>query len=52
MRINNPTIGLPTSEIETAVGQMVANDIFDAERGGLESLSRMELITMERATIL
>jgi len=52
MRITNPTVGLPTSEIEAAVGQMIANNIFDPERGGLESLNRMELSVMERTTVL
>jgi len=52
MRISNPTVGLPTSEIEAAVGQMITNNIFDAERGGLESLNRMELTTVGRELIL
>ena len=52
MRIANPVTGLSTSEIEAAVGQMIANNIFDPERGGLESLNRMELSVMERTTIL
>jgi len=52
MRISNPNVGLPTSEIEAAVGQMIANDIFDPERGGLESLNRMELTSVERTIIL
>jgi hypothetical protein len=52
MRISNPTTGLPLSEIEAAVGQMIANDIFDPERGGLESLNRMELTTVGRQLVL
>lgn len=52
MRINNPNCDLPLPEIETAVGQMIANDIFDPERGGLESLNRMELTTVERTIIM
>jgi hypothetical protein len=52
MRISNPKLGLPTSDIETAIGQMIANDIFDPERGGLESLNRMELTTVGREMIL
>ena len=51
MRINNPTVGLPLEEIEGAVDQMIANDIFEAERG-LDSLNRMELTTMETTPIL
>lgn len=31
---------------------MITNDIFDQERGGLESLNRMELATVERTVIL
>jgi len=52
VRIANPVVGLPTTDIEAAVGQMIANDIFDPERGGLESLNRMELAVMERTTVL
>ena len=52
MRINNPNTDLPLEDIETAIGQMITNDIFDQERGGLESLSRMELSTIERKVIL
>ena len=51
MRINNPTVGLPLGEIENAVGRMITNDIFDSERG-LESLRRMELVTMETTLIM
>ena len=51
MRINNPTVGLPLEDIETAVGQMIANDIFDQERG-LDSLNRMELTTMETTLVM
>ena len=52
MRIKNPNTDLPVDEIETAVAQMIANDIFDQERGGLDSLNRMELATIERTVIL
>jgi len=52
MRISNPNAGLPLNEIEAAVGQMITNDIFDPEHGGLESLNRMELAVMERTTVL
>jgi hypothetical protein len=52
MRISNPTVGLPLAKIESAVGQMIANDIFDPARGGLESLNRMELTSVERSVIL
>ena len=52
MRITNTVTGLPRAEVEAAVGQMIANDIFDPERGGLESLLRMELYVMERTIVL
>ncbi|MCL2356894.1 MAG: DUF2922 domain-containing protein [Defluviitaleaceae bacterium] len=51
MRIKNPVTGLPLNEIEAAVGQMIANDIFDQQRGGLDSLNRMELTIVERTHV-
>jgi hypothetical protein len=53
LKIKNPVTGLPTSEIESAVSQMIANDIFDTAHGsGLESLNRLELITVGRTQIM
>jgi hypothetical protein len=52
MRINNPNVDLPVAEIQAAIGQMITHDIFDQERGGLESLNRMELTTVERKVII
>jgi len=52
MRINNPNTNLPTADIEAAIGQMITYDIFDQERGGLESLHQMELTTIQRTQIL
>ena len=52
MRINNPQVGLPLNEIEAAVNQMIANDIFDQVRGGLESVNRLQLTTVEHSVIL
>ena len=52
IRINNPNIDLPTEEISAAVDQMLENDVFDQSKGGLDSLSRMELTTIERTAIL
>lgn len=52
MRINNPNTDLPVSDIADAVGEMIKHDIFDPERGGLESLNRMELTTVNRAIVL
>jgi hypothetical protein len=52
MRINNPNTSLPVAEIEAAVGQMIANDIFDPQRGGLESLNRLELTSIERTLVV
>jgi len=52
MRISNPNTNLPINEIEAAVGQMIANNIFDPEHGGLESLNRMELTSIERTLVL
>ena len=52
IRINNPTVGLPTADIEAAVEQIIQNDVFDQEKGYLDSLSRMELTTIERVAVL
>ena len=50
-RISNPVTGLPKNEIEDAINQMIANDIFDQEHG-FDSLARMELTSIERTLIL
>ena len=52
MRINSPNINLPIEDIQEAIGQMITHDIFDQERGSLESLNRMELTTVERKVIM
>ena len=52
MRINNPKEGLPLGEMEAAVNQMIANDIFCQERGGLESLNRFDVSTVARRQIM
>jgi len=43
---------MPLADIQTAVGQIIDNDVFDQERGGLDSLSRMELTTIERKLVM
>jgi len=52
IRINNPDTDLPTPQIQAAVDQMLANDIFDPATSGLDSLNRMELTRVERTDIL
>ena len=52
IRINNPNVDMPLADIQTAVGQIIDNDVFDQERGGLDSLSRMELTTIERKLVM
>jgi len=52
IRINNPTVGLPVADIEAAVGQIINNDVFDQDKGYLDSLNRMELTTIKRSQIL
>lgn len=52
IRINNPTVGLPLADMEAAVEQIINNDVFDQEKGYLDSLSRLELTTIERSQIL
>ena len=48
IRINNPNVGLPIAEISAAVNQILDNDVFDPDRGGLDSFNRMALTTVER----
>ena len=52
IRVNNPNTDLPLADIESAVGQILNNDVFDQTRGGLDSLNRMELTVVERTAIL
>ena len=52
MKIDNPKTGLPQSDIEDAIDQMIENDIFDQAKGGLESLSKLEHTTVERTLIM
>ena len=52
LRIVNPNPDLPVAQIEEAVEKMIANDIFDPERGTLESVNRMELTTIQTTSIL
>ena len=52
IRVNNPNVDMPLTDIQTAIGQMIDNDVFDQERGGLDSLNRMELTTVERKLIV
>jgi len=43
---------MPLPEIQTAIEQILQNDIFNPERGGLESLNRLELTRMEHEVII
>ena len=52
IRVNNPDPDLPVEDISAAVDQILDNDVFDPERGGLDSFSRMELTTIDRKDIL
>ena len=38
LRILNPNPDLPVAQIQEAVDQLLANDIFDQERGALDGL--------------
>ena len=51
IRINHPNIDMPLADIQTAIGQIIDNDVFDQERGGLDSPNRMELTTILREII-
>ena len=52
IRVNNPDTNLATNVIEAAVGEILANDVFDPLKGGLDSLNRMELNVTERTLVL
>ena len=52
IRINNPNPDLPVPEISGAVQQILDNDVFDPDRGGLDSLNKLELTTVERTVII
>ena len=52
MRISNPKTGLPQTDIADAIDLMIANDIFDPVKGGLDSLNKLELTTVERTQIM
>ena len=52
LRISNPNTDIPTATLATAVNQLIANDVFDDTRGGLESLNRMELTVVETTAVL
>ena len=53
-RVNNPNTDLPIEDIKAAVDQILANDVFDpaSERGGLDSLGRLNLTIVERTQIV
>ena len=52
IRINNPNVGLPLEDIKAAVEQIIENDVFDQDKGSLESVNRMELSIIERKVII
>jgi hypothetical protein len=52
MRINNPNPDMPLEDIQTAIDQMIYHDIFNPERGGLESINRMELTTVQHTQLI
>ena len=52
IRVNNPNIDLPLPTISAAVDQLLDNDVFDPQAGGLASLSRLELTVVERTTLI
>jgi len=52
LRINNPNPDLPVATISAAVDKLIANDVFNQERGVLESLNRMELTVIQTTAVL
>jgi len=51
-RINNPNTDLPLPTIQAAIDKIIQNDIFNLDRGGLESLNRLELTRVEHEVIM
>ena len=51
IRVNNPNTDLPLQGISAAVEQILENDVFDPQVGGLKNLNRMELSVLERTVI-
>ena len=47
-----PDTDIPIEELRAAVDQLLDNDVFDPEVGGLESLNRMTLSIVERTVII
>jgi len=52
LRISNPNTDLPLATIQAAIGQMIQNDVFNQDKGGLESVKRMELTRIQHEIIL
>ena len=52
IRVNNPNVDIPLPTLVTAVDQMLANDVYDPQVGGLESLSKFELSVVERTVLI
>ena len=52
IRIHNPNPDMPLAAIENALEQMIQNDVFDPARGGLESVSRVELTRIEQTILV
>ena len=52
MRLVGPNPDVPTDTLRAAMDQMIANDIFDYSRGGLESINRLEMTRVEHDVII
>ena len=52
IRVNNPDIDMPLPALQAAVDQMLDNDVFDPQSGGLERLGRLELSVVERTVLM
>ena len=52
LRISNPNTDLPLATIQAAIDQMIQNDVFNQDRGGLDSVNRLELTRVEREMII
>jgi hypothetical protein len=51
IRINNPGAELPAGA-NAAIAQIIANDVFNPEKGSLESLNKLEMVAVDRSVLM
>jgi hypothetical protein len=52
LKINNPVTGLSTEELENAIEQIIANDVFDPAKGNITGFNGLELVSLVKETIM